>query len=107
QIKEISDIYQEYAPRYYSSTVGNAEMKNFYENSDAYYIMNEQDKNQIFGIPVGTSQSVNYSALLVKKEIAESYGKDIDSFNDYEDLLKWIKENRRQFKPGLVPLRNV
>lgn len=104
QIMEISDIYKRNAPSYYYNTFKNDYIKHYLETSSSKYLVDVQDKNKIYGIPIGTIQFFDYTALLVRKEIAEEYGKDIDTIDDYENLLKWIKNNEKQYKPGLFPI---
>ena len=103
QILEISDLYKEYAHNYYIDTYGDDVKRFYYENCIPRLFVADEDKNKIYGIPVGAYEDLNYTALLVRKEIAEEYGKDIDTIDDYENLLKWIKSKDTQYKPGLLP----
>ncbi len=101
-IMEVTDIYKESAPVYYADTYNKDVRKHYYRDSLSKLFMDEQ--NRIYGIPTGDFQYLDYSVLLIRKEIAKRYGKDIDTIDDYEELLKWVEVNDKQFKPGLFPI---
>ncbi len=98
KIKEITADFKKYAPEYYEKTVGNKTINDLMRNNNAII------DDKIYGIPLGFEQNIDYPVLLVRKEISEKYKKDINSIEDYKNLLEWIKENQKQYKPGLFPI---
>jgi hypothetical protein len=112
QIMEIAGVFKDYAQGYYEKTYGSGVIKDYLKYKvDAYKSHNlvyDQNGNKIYGIPIGgESQNFDYPALLVRKEIAEEYDKEIDSIDDYGNLLMWIKKNVEEYTPGCFPYMDL
>lgn len=103
-IADISGAFAKYAPSYYQKTYLDRNFK--YDISDTRFSDILYEEKKIYAVPLGKNYPFMQTMVLVRKEIAEAYGKDIkiDRIEDYENLLKWIDKKYEQYIPGLCPV---